>query len=497
MTHFSLLWEWAASHLLVIVSVAILAAVLIIMAFKRRALQQPREQGPSGPDERRKFSAGTLAAVFAFIVCTSVSLNTGFRFTGDADKGLGMTSMEERVLACAAFESLIAMCVLGARERMARKDGDHSPGWYGSAVWIFATLSAVPAWAEGGGATSGTLVRIIVGSFGSALAAHSALGLELRHRTGGESQTAMAQIMRDVRERLMARWGLAHRSRSAEEIARDRALDKAVDLYDRYTRLPAEDRKKRRALKIARNLALWQDRAELATDEAQRELYRSRVAQRQYATALHISDDESPWNQPSRAQVQASALDALEGEARRMEGVAAEAENVVRAQIGSLGTPRAAQDGTSVPKPRDESAPEETGEPAECIDPLTPQPAERPVELVKAAAAHGGTPRVVTARVPHQATEDAPEEPEQSKAEPSRDLRSYPTKRAALEALYGRRITEGDTRTTNAIAEELLSELAAVGITLDRGAANRYIAPLRPQQVEDQAPADERELIKA
>ncbi|MFD9850495.1 hypothetical protein [Streptomyces parvus] len=491
MPAFAPLSEWAASHLLVIASVAILAAVLITVAFKRRASQQD----PSGQEERRKFSAGTLAAVFAFIVCTSVSLNTGFRFTGDAQKGLGMTSMPERILACAAFESLIAMCVLGARERMARKDGDHSPGWYGSAVWIFAALSAVPAWAEGGGASSGTLVRIIVGSFGSALAAHSALGLELRHRTGGESQTAMAQIMRDVRERLMARLGLAHRSRSAEEIARDRALDKAVDLYDQYARLSDDDKGKRKGAKMAGRLAVWQDRAELATDEAQRDLYRARVAQRQYATALHISDSESPWSQPSRAQVQASALDELEEQARRMEDVAAVAEAAVWAQIGTPGTPPTLHDGTYVPSQRDETVPDDEDEPAECIDQVTPQPVKRPAELTKTAAAHGGTSRVITARVPREET--GTPRVEQPKPDPLRDLRSYPTKRASLEALYERRIKADDTRTTNAIAEELLSELANVGIKLDRGAANRYIAPLRPQHGQDRTGADDRDLIHA
>ncbi|MHC3394695.1 hypothetical protein ACLQ2E_35340 [Streptomyces lavendulocolor] len=468
--------------------------MVIAVVLKRRGLK-PRDPAQDDVAGRRKFSAGTIAAILAFVVCTSVSLNTGFRFTGDAEKGLGMTSMPERILACAAFESLIAMCVLGARERMAREDGDHSPGWYGSAVWIFAALSAVPAWAEGGGFGPGTLVRIIVGSFGSALAAHSALGLELRHRTGDESQTAMAQIARDVRERLMARLGLAHRSRSAEEIARDRALDKAVDLDDRYRRLSDDDKEKRKGQKIARRLAIWQDRAELGTDEAQKELYRARVAQRQHATALHISDAESPWNQPSAAQIQARALDTLEAQARHMEDVAADAEAALRAQIGTLGMPPAAHGGTPVPGPRVEAAPEADDEPADCIDPAAKKAPEPP----KAAAAQGGTPGVITARVPQEEEEAEPEPEPEEEAEPLRDLRSYPTKRAALEALYRHRIAPDDPRTTNAIAEELLAELAEAGITLDRGPANRYIGPLRPQQDEhqDQAEADSRELVDA
>ncbi|MER7952405.1 hypothetical protein ABTY59_33935 [Streptomyces sp. NPDC096079] len=494
MTDFMQVTQGISSQLVVVLSASILAAVLMGVVLKRRG-RKVRDLAEEGKADRRKFSAGTLAAVGAFIICTSVSLNTSYRFTGDPE-GLDMTSTPERLLACAAFESLMAMCVLGARERMADTDS-RSGGWYGSAVWIFAALSAVPAYVEGAGFTAATMVRIIIGSFGSALAAHSALGLELRHRTGEESQTAMAQIMRDLRERLMARLGLAHRSRSAEEIARDRALSKAVDLYDQYTRLPDDEKSKRKGLKLARRLAVWQDRAELATDEAQRDLYRSRVAQRQYATALHIHDADSPWNQPSAAQVRAQALDTLEGHARHMENVASDAEAALRAQIGALGTTPTAHGGTPVPGPRAEAVPEVgpevEEEPAVCIDPAARKTDEPP----KAVAAQGRTSEVITARVPHEVEEEAEKEVEKEAEgpEPLKDLRSYPTKRAALEALYHHRIDPADQRATNAIAEELRTELANHGITLDRGPANRYIRPLRPKQDQDQAKADSGELV--
>ncbi|MGW3091667.1 hypothetical protein ACWC97_33240, partial [Streptomyces sp. NPDC001108] len=341
MIDFSQVTDWFdRSHLVVTLSASTMAVVLIAMVFRSRT----KVLDLAATVRRRRFSAGTVAAVVAFIICTSVSLNTSYRFTGDPD-GLHMTSETERLLACAAFESLLAMCVLGARERLA-DTGSRSGGWYSSAVWVFAALSAVPAWQEGDGFSAATAVRIIVGSFGSALAAHSALGLELRHRTGDESQTAMAQIARDLRERLMATLGLAHRSRSAEEIARDRALDKAVDLNDKYIRLPDGTKSGRKGRRIARRLAVWQDRAQLATDSKQRELYRSRVAQRKHATSLHITDAESPWSQPSPAQAKANALGAMETHARHMEGVAAEVEAALMAQIG---TPAAAQGGTSVP----------------------------------------------------------------------------------------------------------------------------------------------------
>ncbi|MFB7030976.1 MULTISPECIES: hypothetical protein [unclassified Streptomyces] len=486
---FTQLTGWMTSHLIIALSVSTLAAVALGVALKRRS---SKREAPGQEDgSRRKFSAGTIAAAAAFVICTSVSLNTSYRFTGDPD-GLNMTDTAERLLACAAFESLMAMCVLGARERMA-DDETRSGGWYGSAVWVFAALSAIPAYEEGEGFTTATMVRIIVGSFGSALAAHSALGLELRHRTGAESQTAMAQIARDLRERLMARLGLAHRSRSAEEIARDRAMDKAVDLYDRYTRLTDEEQTTRKGARIAKRLAMWQDRAGIGTDPEQRELYRRRAAHRTYATRLIVADDESPWNQPTTAQVQASALGRLTAHTEHLEEVANEAEASLRAQIAGLGTHPAAHAGTAGPRPCAEPVPDDDEEPAECVD---SQEEAQAAESYKTAAAHRSTNKAVTARVTqdegHNASGDEDERPL------LRDLKSYPTKRAALEALYHDRIASDDPRSTNAIAEELLKELADAGRPLDRGAANRYIGALRPtaegQDNQDEA-ATSRELV--
>lgn len=452
--------QWTQDHPIITIATASAVAV----ASGTFALRKMKAVSSS---ERRKFSAGTIAAVFAFIVCNSVSLNTSYRFTQD---GLGMQGTAERLLSCAAFESLIAMCVLGARERM---DGEtKSPGWYGSAVWIFAALSSVPAWHEGGGFTTGTVVRVVVGSFGSALAAHSALGLELRHRTGAESQSPMAQIARDLRERLMARLGLAHRGRTAQQIAQARALDKAVDLADEYHRLSKDDKGKKKGTRLARRLAKWQDRAGIATNDDQRQLYRARVAQRQFSTELQITAQESPWHTGGTSDEAEAAVAKLEDRIRHIEALAEEAEAAVAAQIGtSLGT--------HVPGPRageSAGADEGTGQEAEEVE----------TEPRKAAAARQGQPRV-TARLPEtDEVDDEHQRTEDERPKPPRDLRSYPTKRAALEALYAVRIAKDDPRTTNAIAEELRAELAEAGITLDRGAANRYVAELRPTPTQDE-----------
>ncbi|WP_367137039.1 MULTISPECIES: hypothetical protein [Streptomyces] len=274
---------------------ALLVLVAVLLVMRRRS-------------EKRKFSAGVLSACFAFVVCTSVSLNTSYGFTHD---GLGMTHAAERALSCAAFESLVMMCVFGARERMA---GDEkSPGWYGSAVWVFAALSSVPAWHEGGGFTTGTTVRVIVGSFGSALSAHAALGLDLKHRSGEESQAPTAVILRDLRERLMARLGLAVRNRTAQDIARERALAKAVELADKGARLSAEDRKKKGA-KIGAKLAGALDRADIATDPAQKHLFLERLGTRRNAETLYDYTAPASWTRDTaKTPAEQHVLDTARG----------------------------------------------------------------------------------------------------------------------------------------------------------------------------------------
>ncbi|MEU1132618.1 hypothetical protein ABZ383_22615 [Streptomyces sp. NPDC005900] len=437
--------EWTTDHLTILTAVAgaVVGGLGVLAA--GRLTGTPEEEEQHKP--RRRFSAGTIAAAAAFVVCTSVSLNTSFRFTGDP-QGLGMTAMPERLLSCAAFESLLAMCVLGARERL-NDPQKRSPGWYGGAVWVFAALSAVPAWQEGDGLTTATAVRIIIGSLGSALAAHSALGLEMRHRSGGDSQAPLAQITRNLRERLMARWGLAQLDRTAQEIAQDRALDRAVDLADRYQRLAEDEKTKRKGRGLARKLAEAQDRARVGTDAAQTEMYRARVAQRHFATALAISADESPWHIPGPT----------EATVRPIEEAAAQAERELAAQID-----------TTVPRPRVE-ADEKL---AECV-------ADEPVGAETAAAAHGGTRRPITVPIPTQQERTQGERGE-APEELHNDLVKYASKAQAAQALYRARIHDDGTRTTNAVAEELTAVfLQWFGEPYDRGAANKAIRTLRPQ----------------
>ncbi|MDJ0344224.1 hypothetical protein QMK19_28875 [Streptomyces sp. H10-C2] len=422
--------------------------------------------------EQRKFSAGTIAAAVAFLVCTSVSLNTSYRFTLD---GLDMQGTAERLLSCAAFESLIAMCVLGARERLASKAG--SPGWYGSAVWIFAGLSAVPAWHEGGGLGTGTIVRIIVGSFGAALSAHAALGLELRHRSGDESQSPMAQIARDLRERLMSLLGLSQRNRTAQEITRDRALSRAVVLADRYDRITDADLEKRGARRLSARLANAMDGAGIADDPDRHREFTARLALRRSTRSLRELTLSSPWDTADDA-AQTAGLDAMGEQIRHIEALADETERAVLAHRPGAHTAPSGAPGTPAHTTAAVAVGTIDASAAECVDDAEAYEDIPEQASGKAAAAHGVPSARVTARVPDQPGQErhtfAPEDTAHGL-----DLRGYATKRAALEALYAVRVRAGDQRTTNAITENLLAEMAQAGITLDRGSACRAIGELR------------------
>lgn len=434
----------------------IAAATVLVMRGRSRAhtLGASEATQESDGQRRRKVSAGTIAAAVAFVICTSVSLNTGYRFTAD---GLGMTATYERVLACAGFEALIAMCVLGARERL--NSTAATPGWYGSAVWAFAALSSVPAYHEGGGFTTSTIVRIIIGSFGSALSAHAALGLELRHRTRGqqESQSPGALIVRELRERLMARLGLIERGRDAEQITKDRFLSRAVELADRYDRLTEEERNKRRGRKLCGRLAQALDRAGCSDDEAQKVRFYRRLAMRRDATNLPSVKLASTWQAqptPEEADAAAQVVRQIEG----LEQLAAQIEeHTAHGQAGPEG------DGT----------PSGTGSAQQGAD----------------EEDHDHE---------HQDDEDDWDEPT------ALDLSKFPTKVAALRALFDRcKVAADDGRSTNQIATELLETMRSQGIEYDRGAACRAIGDWRnphvlvPAQQQAQPDTLDRELAHA
>ncbi|WP_031078032.1 hypothetical protein [Streptomyces sp. NRRL WC-3742] len=483
--------QWITNHQLI--TLATSSALMLVLAVTILRALKPTP----GTRERRKLSAGVVSAIIAFVCCTSLSLNTSYGFTKD---GFNMDGTFERVMTCATYEALMAMCVLGARERMAAEDGDRSPGVFGTLVWVLAGAAAVPAWHEGHGLTVGTFGRIAFGAVGSAVAAHVALGLELRHRTGDVSQSVGAQIARELRERAMARLGLAQRGRDAQTIAEERALTKAVGLGDRYHRLEEDDQKGWKGRRLARRIATYLDRAGCATDPQRREEYRTRLAMRRYAAEIDVTKEMSPLHEGAPE----GPLADLAERVRRMEDLAAEVEGEVMAQIG---TSRSG----AVPAPRAELPPADEHdadeEPTDCLD--EEKPADPDPERV--AAAHPNR-TVVNARVPVDGDQedeesDDQDDPDEDDAEARliQAIKATKYKKIAIKLLYDARKTDADKgRKTNAITDGLLTELRQLGINLDRGAANRYVAEFRgPDHYaaeaasETEQPQPERELINA
>ncbi|MFI9366095.1 hypothetical protein ACIG5E_34350 [Kitasatospora sp. NPDC053057] len=480
--------EWANAHSVITMLVAVAACTLIGIGTLRR-----RTAKTGGP--RRKFSAGTLTAILAFVVCTYVSLNTSYRFTAD---GLAIYGHGERLLACAAYECLMAMCVFGAREHMS--GDDKSPGWYGSAVWVLAVLSSVPAWHEGGGWTPGTFARIVFGSFGAAIAAHSALGLELRHRSGEGSQAPMALILRDLRERLMARMGLTVRGKTAQQIARDRALTRAVKFADQESRLNEKQRKGRKGMKLAGKIADALDAAGVYDDPELKETYRRRVAMRQHATGLRQADLPSPWDREEERQADTAAaayLAMLQSQAEQAERQAEQAEQAAAAEAAVLDIAVDGSGPAALPRQREECADaadhDHDDDAVDCLTEGADRAEQAPGNAGdKAAAAqgNGGNPRV-HAKLPKEEPADErqaepePEDGEQAEAQKIRTLAVQESKKAAIQELYRIHVAADDdlTISTNAVAKELEALLRRyTGEGLDSAAAHRAVSEVRPAQ---------------
>ncbi|WP_328757449.1 hypothetical protein [Streptomyces sp. NBC_00271] len=170
--------------------------------------------------------AAVLVASLAAMACTAYSADTSWRF---AAHRLDMTSDAERAAMFAAAELALFAVALMARQNL-RTQG--APGTPGVLVWVITGVQVIPAYSESG--LVGGTVRAFVGPVLAAVLWHLAMGIELRHaKPGTGSQSLPAVIARELRERLLSRLGLATRDRTAEQITRDRATARAVQLASR------------------------------------------------------------------------------------------------------------------------------------------------------------------------------------------------------------------------------------------------------------------------
>ena len=258
----------------------------------------------------RRSSVGVVFAVLGAALATLVSTNTSWRFFADH---LGMRGTVERASMFTVAEVALFACALLARENLlAAADSDqdagddasgrrHATGTPGVLVWVISAVACVPAFAEGHGLT-GSIVRCVLGPLGAAVLWHLALGVELRIvRPHAAAGGLLAVIARQVRERTLARLGMAEVDRDAVRIAQDRAIARAVALVDalsaidpgatgwwvnrRRARLSGALRKAVRASGVALNPAL-------------RDALLAQVAASRNASALATIPLVSPWDAP-------------------------------------------------------------------------------------------------------------------------------------------------------------------------------------------------------
>ncbi|MFF2923090.1 hypothetical protein ACFVTP_11920 [Streptomyces celluloflavus] len=272
---------WASAHPLTATAagVALLAAVAALVWLLVRSCRKTTSRTP----------VAVVAAALAAMACTAYSADTSWRF---AAHKLGMHDDAERAAMFAAAELALFSTALMARQNL-RTQG--APGTPGVLVWAITGVQVIPAYAESG--IVGGTVRAVVGPVLAAMLWHLAMGIELRHaKPGAGSASLPAMLIREARERLLSRVGLAQRNRSAEQITRDRWTVKAVGLA---AKLADMDPQARGRARVARRLSVAVGRAQAGIQPEQRQRLLELLAARRHATALATISLPFPWHPES------------------------------------------------------------------------------------------------------------------------------------------------------------------------------------------------------
>lgn len=253
----------------------VLAAVLLGVLVHRRR--------PAG-----RTPAAVRVAALGALLCTAYSGDTSWRFARDH---LDMASRGERTLLFAAGELALFAMALMARANLNDPE-KNGPGAPGVLVWVVTGVQVIPAYSESG-IIAGT-VRAFFGPIAAALLWHLAMGIELRHR-GSASQSLPAVLARELRERLLARLGLAQRGRDAQQISRDRWTRIATRRAARLADLKEANARPRRLARARCRLAAAVDRTDAAVLPEQRDVLRDRIAAYRHADGLAEVSLPSPW----------------------------------------------------------------------------------------------------------------------------------------------------------------------------------------------------------
>jgi hypothetical protein len=264
------LTEWARTHPVPAALAAVLLLALAVRAARKAAGRAP---------------AAVLVASLAAAACTAYSADTSWRFAADY---LGMASAGERAAMFAAAELALFACALMARQNLRTQD---TPGAPGVLVWVITGVQVIPAYSESG--IVGGTVRAVVGPVLAALLWHLAMGIELRHaKPGADSGSLPALLVREARERLLSRLGLAVRERTAEQITRDRWTVKAVALAAKLSEMEPGARGRTR---VSRRLSVAVGQAQAGASEEQRTKLLGLLAARRHSASLATIELPSPW----------------------------------------------------------------------------------------------------------------------------------------------------------------------------------------------------------
>ncbi|MGY3843961.1 hypothetical protein ACWV2X_01685 [Streptomyces hydrogenans] len=263
----------------------LLAATLLVGRFIRRSRTRT--------DGRRPGTRAVKVAALAAVGCTAYSADTSWRFAADY---LDMGSTVERAFMFATAELALFATALMARQNL--NGPARAPGVPGVLVWVITGVQIIPAYAEFG--LVGGTVRAFIGPVMAAMLWHLAMGIELRHRTPqAASRGLTAVLVRQTRERLLARLGIADQDADAARLIRERALSDAVTLILRAEAMTDGQRGTRRGRRLSQRLHEALERADVDGDQLQDELLLRKLATRKQALDLASITLPPRWHPPA------------------------------------------------------------------------------------------------------------------------------------------------------------------------------------------------------
>ncbi|MFE7424989.1 hypothetical protein [Streptomyces sp. NPDC057545] len=249
-------------------------------------------RGRSRTSGMRPGTPAIKVAGLAAVGCTAYSADTSWRFAADY---LDMGSTVERAFMFATAELALFATALMARQNL--NGPARAPGVPGVLVWVITGVQIIPAYAEFG--PVGGTVRAFVGPVMAAMLWHLAMGIELRHRTPQAASRGLATVLvRQTRERLLARLGIADQDADAARLIRERALSDAVALILRAEAMTDRQRGALRGQRLSHRLHEALERADVDGDPLQDELLLRKLATRKQALDLASLTLPPRWQVP-------------------------------------------------------------------------------------------------------------------------------------------------------------------------------------------------------